>query len=57
MTPSNCLRAKGQNDHGRFKYGRIPAVSNKSTFTGILWNLASQGLEYGSICESVPVIN
>ena len=28
-----------------------------NTFTGILWSPASQGLEYGSICESVPVMN
>ena len=39
-----------------FKNGRIPAVS-KAHLTGILWSPASQGLEYGSICESVPVMN
>ena len=36
-----------------FKYGRIPAVSKAH----LLESQASQGLEYGSICESVPVMH
>ena len=39
-----------------FKNGRIPAVS-KAHLLEFLWSPASQGLKYGSICESVPVMN